>query len=59
MLGLIIYDFVCALGNLCKSVLKYALVMAVMLSPYAIDAALDKWLGNSLPPTCETEKSHE
>ena len=55
MFGLFIIEAARALGNLCLSILKYALVLAVLLSPYAIDAAIDKWLENTLPPT----ESHE
>ena len=40
----------------CKFLVKLAIVAALMLAPYALDASMDKWLGNSLPPTCETEK---
>ena len=34
MFGLIIYDTICAFGNLCLSILKFALVMALMLLPF-------------------------
>lgn len=34
MLGLFIYDTICALGNLCLKTLKYALALALMLLPF-------------------------
>ena len=56
MLGLFIMQAFSDIFAVCKFLVKLAIVAALMLAPYALDASMDKWLGNSLPPTCETEK---
>lgn len=40
MFGLFIYDTICALGNVCKFLLKLAVVLALMLTPYLIEALI-------------------
>ena len=52
---LCIEDLMHLLGCLFMGVLKLVLVLAIVLAPYALDAAFDKLLGNSLPPTIESE----
>lgn len=42
-----------ALAQLLRGVAVLAAITAVYLGPAALDAALDAWLGNTLPPTVE------
>ena len=45
--------------SLFSCVLKFALVLGVLLAPYALERAVDKFLGNSLPPVVEKEHLQE
>ena len=40
MFGLFIYDAICALGTVCKCLLKLAIATAIMLTPYLINAII-------------------
>lgn len=37
------------------AIARFIIAMSIMLAPFAIDAALDHWLENSLPPVAEQE----
>lgn len=37
------------------AIARFIIAMAVMLSPYILEAALDAWLANTLPPVEEME----
>lgn len=50
---LCIEDLLHLLGCLFVGILKLALVIAVVLSPYALEYAMDKYFFNTLPPTVE------
>lgn len=43
--------FITDIGRAALWLAKLTLCMAVMLAPFAIEAAVDKWLKNTLPPT--------
>ena len=40
MLGLFLYDTLCMLNNVLKFLLKLAIVLALMLAPFAIEALI-------------------
>lgn len=52
---LCIEDLMHLLGCLFVGVLKCVLVLGVMLSPYLVEYAMDKYFFNTLPPTVEQE----